>query len=84
MDVWSNEDMSFGEKMITTFSTLAVVVGTLTAAFDKDTRSKVLNTVQTLISNSAEKDGVLAKVAATLASKGKKTATQGETKATIA
>lgn len=84
IDVWNNDDMSFGEKMLTTFTTLAAVIPMVTSAFSKDTREKVLNTAATLIQNSAEKGGILAKVAAKIASIGKTAATGGETTATIA
>ncbi len=83
IDVWNNDDMSFGEKMLTTFTTLATVIPMVTSAFSKDTREKVLNTAATLIQNSAEKGGILAKVAAKIASIGKTGATAGETTATI-
>jgi hypothetical protein len=34
-DTWNNEDMSFGEKLISTFTTLGMVIPMVTMAFNK-------------------------------------------------
>ena len=43
IDTWNNEDMSFGEKMLTTFTTLAMVIPTLTTALATDTAASIAN-----------------------------------------
>lgn len=55
IDVWNNEDMSFGEKLLTTFTTLGAVIPMVTSAFSKDTREKVFNTVASIANSVAKK-----------------------------
>jgi hypothetical protein len=33
IDTWNNEDMSFGEKLLATFTTLGMVIPIVTTAF---------------------------------------------------
>jgi hypothetical protein len=33
INTWNNQDISFGEKLITTMTTLGMVVGSVSAAF---------------------------------------------------
>ena len=40
-DIWTNEDLSFGEKMVSTLSTLGMVVGTLISTYDNFNKAKL-------------------------------------------
>ena len=40
-DIWSNEDLSFGEKMVSTLSTMGVVVGTLISTYENFNAAKL-------------------------------------------
>ena len=49
-DIWSNEDLSFGEKMISTLSTLGMVAGTLISTYDNFNKAKLLGIKNDIIS----------------------------------
>jgi TP901 family phage tail tape measure protein len=84
IDVWNNEDMSFGEKLLTTFTTLATVIPMVTTAFSKDTREKVLNTAAEIANWMAKKMGVASNVEEAATETAATTAEGAHTSATIA
>ncbi len=84
IDTWNNEDMSFGEKMLQTFTTLAMVIPMVTSAFNKDTREKVLNTAASIANALAKKTNAVTSVAEAAGEKAAEVAKKGHTKATIA
>jgi hypothetical protein len=40
-DTWNNEDMSFGEKLITTFTTLGTIIPMVTSTLNKNNLAKL-------------------------------------------
>ena len=40
-DIWSNEDLSFGEKMVSTLSTMGMVIGTLISTYENFNTAKL-------------------------------------------
>ena len=57
-DIWSNEDLSFGEKMINTLSTMGMVVGTLISTYDNFNKAKLLG-IKTDIAKMAISQGLI-------------------------
>lgn len=84
IDTWNNEDMSFGDKLLQTFTTLAMVIPMVTSAFNKDTREKVLNTAASIANALAKKTNAVTSVAEAAGEKAAEVAKKGHTKATIA
>jgi hypothetical protein len=40
-DIWSNEDLTYGEKVLTTFTTLGTVIGTLVSTYSNFNKAKL-------------------------------------------
>lgn len=56
IETWNDTDLTFGEKMLQTLTTLGMVIPVLTTAISKDTIAKILNTVAEK-ANAAAKGG---------------------------
>ena len=41
-DIWNDEDLTYGEKVLTTFTTLGTVIGTLVSTYSNFNKAKLM------------------------------------------
>ena len=79
-DTWNDEDMSFGDKLIATFSTLGMVIPMVTTAVSGNTLAQIANRIAIKAANAAGLETVKNKAGEVIAIKAATVAKNGETK----
>ena len=79
-DTWNNEDMSFGEKLIATFTTLGMVIPMVTTVLSGNTLAQIANSIAVKAANIAGLETTVNKAGEVIAIKAATVAKKGETK----
>lgn len=79
-DTWNNEDMSIGDKLIATFTTLGMVIPMVTTVLSGNTMAQIANTIAIKAANIAGLETTVNKAGEVIAIKAATVAKKGETK----
>ena len=82
-DTWNNDDMSFGEKLLSTFTSLGMVLPTLITSMKALSQARVKDSIITALNAAAEHKLAKAKKKTELANKAAKKSQQEETQAQV-